>query len=311
MQRSSRTKRGFTLIELLVVIAIIAVLIALLLPAVQQAREAARRSQCRNNLKQIGLAFHSYHDTAGVLPPGMINSPTATTTGGTGWAWSVFLLPYMDQAPLYNNLSPTGPMPISNATMLQLMRTVLPAYLCPSDSHLTPAQNTLAPVVISGSAATPLALSNYLAVSGSDAMDCTSSGPPAPKNGTFYNNSNIGLRDIRDGSSNTVFASERDTQKSKTGDGSHLGGNWAGVSAPAAANCNYDYYAAMVSFRQTYGTCNGVGNRDDRRAPASSHGGGIHILLGDGSVRFLNENVDMNTYQYLAQRADSQTLGEF
>src|SRR4051812_6730319 len=93
-------KRGFTLIELLVVIAIIAVLIALLLPAVQQAREAARRSQCKNNLKQIGLALHNYHDTANTLPPGWIGDPTGSNAGNR-WGWGTMILPYLDQAPLY------------------------------------------------------------------------------------------------------------------------------------------------------------------------------------------------------------------
>ena len=104
-----RHKTGFTLIELLVVIAIIAILIALLLPAVQQAREAARRTQCRNNLKQIGLALHNYHDNFNVITPlaygdGGINAQTSNPT----WAWSTMILPYMDQAPLYNQLNP-GP----------------------------------------------------------------------------------------------------------------------------------------------------------------------------------------------------------
>src|SRR5664279_3184236 len=101
-----KLRSAFTLIELLVVIAIIAVLIALLLPAVQQAREAARRSQCKNNLKQLGLALHNYHDTANTLPPGYIGPNTALSTN-SNWGWNVMLLPGLDQAPLYNQISST------------------------------------------------------------------------------------------------------------------------------------------------------------------------------------------------------------
>ena len=307
MVRSFRPRRGFTLIELLVVIAIIAVLIALLLPAVQQAREAARRSQCKNNLKQVGLALHNYHDTMQTFPPGMINSPAAAGTTGTGWAWSAFILPGMDQAPLYNNLQPNGPMDVTNATQLAYLRTILPVYLCPSNPSATPAQNPYTPIVTNGSTATAIGMSNYVAVAGQLDMD---SGYGA-KDGTFFNNSKIGIRDITDGTSNTAIVMERDTLKSKTGDGNHLGGNWAGVSAPICTNCNYDFYAVMVSARGTYGSLNGTGTRDDRRAPASAHVGGVHMLLGDGSIRFVSENVDATTYYRLASRADGFVLGEF
>ncbi|MDB5335357.1 MAG: hypothetical protein JWN70_976 [Planctomycetaceae bacterium] len=307
MVGSVRSRRGFTLIELLVVIAIIAVLIALLLPAVQQAREAARRSQCKNNLKQIGLGLHNYHDTMQVFPPGMINSPAAAGTTGTGWAWGTFILPNIDQGPLYNNLAPSGPMAVTNATTLGYLRTVIPVYLCPSNPNLNASQNPYTTVIINGSTATAIGLSNYVAVAGTGAMDSNYS----PNDGTFFNNSRISLRDITDGSSNTAIVMERDTQLSKTGDGNHLGGNWAGVSAPICTNCNYDFYAVMVSARGTYGTLNGTGTRDDRRAPTSAHVGGVHMLLGDGSIRFVSENVDANTYYRLASRADGVPLGEF
>src|SRR5580698_8598950 len=110
LQPSSRAKRGFTLIELLVVIAIIAVLVALLLPAVQQAREAARRTQCKNNLKQIGLALYNYHDSFSLFPPGYVDrngNPNLTPDNdlGPSWGWAAFLLPGMDQAPLYNQIN--------------------------------------------------------------------------------------------------------------------------------------------------------------------------------------------------------------
>ncbi|HTI49623.1 MAG TPA: DUF1559 domain-containing protein, partial [Planctomycetaceae bacterium] len=106
MSISKSRFRGFTLIELLVVIAIIGVLVALLLPAVQQAREAARRAQCKNNLKQLGLALHNYHDTANTLPPGWISGNAGVTaTGCSGWGWGTMILPNLDQGPLYQTLS--------------------------------------------------------------------------------------------------------------------------------------------------------------------------------------------------------------
>ncbi|MBC8291190.1 MAG: DUF1559 domain-containing protein, partial [Planctomycetes bacterium] len=131
-------KKGFTLIELLVVIAIIAILIALLLPAVQQAREAARRSQCKNNLKQIGLALHNYHETGGTLPPGVINttwpsSGTPLPAASNQLAWSTMILPFLDQAPLYKKFLTTQPLastPNNNA----LAQEILTAYRCPSDT---------------------------------------------------------------------------------------------------------------------------------------------------------------------------------
>lgn len=142
---STTNRRGFTLIELLVVIAIIAILIALLLPAVQQAREAARRSQCRNNLKQIGLALHNYHDNYNAFPPGALAmnvttgvayklgdaEPSRSNVGG-GWGWSTFILPFIDQAPLYSSLNPNGNNFPLNPTALT--RTILPVYICPSEA---------------------------------------------------------------------------------------------------------------------------------------------------------------------------------
>lgn len=144
MTRSS-VRKGFTLIELLVVIAIIAILIALLLPAVQQAREAARRTQCRNSLKQIGLALHNYHDVFNVFPPGWVTQYYQVATGEpTIWSWGAFLLPYLDQAPLYNTVSP-GTRRIDENLALgganaQALVTPLPVFRCASD--VGPALNT-------------------------------------------------------------------------------------------------------------------------------------------------------------------------
>jgi prepilin-type N-terminal cleavage/methylation domain-containing protein len=313
-----RSRRGFTLIELLVVIAIIAVLIALLLPAVQQAREAARRSQCKNNLKQIGLAFHNYHGTSNVFPPGIIHSTTSSATGGgTGWAWGAMILPYVDQGALYNQLQPSGVMNLSNATTLALVRTVLPMYLCPSDTGLlTPAQNTLAPVNmnIGGSQIgnISIAKSNYIASgTGGEDLNCQL----GVRAGVFFVNSSIKMADITDGTSNTIFAYERDTFKYPPGlkptVEQHMGAVWAGTSAPVCTDSNYDFYKVLGFIYPTYGEINGSATRFDRREPASLHAGGMHALLGDGSVRFISQNIQLTTAINLAQRSDSGVLGEW
>ena len=144
----SPLRRGFTLIELLVVIAIIAILVALLLPAVQQAREAARRSQCKSNLKQIGIGLHNYYDTFSVLPPGFvhIHGTGNTNTDKGNWGWGTFILPYMDQSALYEALSPGEPDPavagsdgslaaaVENPTKRAEMQKKLAAFRCPSDT---------------------------------------------------------------------------------------------------------------------------------------------------------------------------------
>ncbi len=301
-----RHRRGFTLIELLVVIAIVAILIALLLPAVQQAREAARRSQCTNNLKQIGLALHNYHDTHKCFPAGFYTAH--------GWAWGTMILPMIDQANLYNKLAPNGLMDLSNATVLANCQTVVPAFICPSNPWPTPDRNTEVNIQNSGTSGYYLALSNYVAVSGTNAYDCYTN--PATANGTMFRNSSVKIRDMTDGTSNTVVVTERDNG------GSRFASVWAGTNAPANdASCGQDltnsdqYHRTLVSLRATYGAINGsVG-----RCPGSYHEGGVHFLMGDGAVRFVNENIDgtnnsgssMSTMQRLAARNDGLTIGEF
>jgi prepilin-type N-terminal cleavage/methylation domain-containing protein len=321
-------RRGFTLIELLVVIAIIAVLIALLLPAVQQAREAARRSACKNNMKQLGLALHNYHDTHGKFPigvgqhGGMCQSNVANTRA----PWSVLLLPFMDQAPLYNqfNFEQRHVGSVADAGIfaanLTAGRTPVTAYQCPS----YPAKGNN--------------FSNYFGVMGGGANNATCVGNPegrsAWSNGVLAINSSTNFRDITDGTTNTFLVGETKYQLGPGGrtDAHHLTwasgwrsdtGNTVVVSTLAAVTdvrinaFNGDGHSADTAFAastaSTRGTVNGTPSTQNLQARAfgSYHVGGCHFTLCDGSVRFVSENANQGTLVNAAIRDDGQVLGEF
>lgn len=289
--------RGFTLIELLVVIAIIAVLIALLLPAVQQARESARRTQCRNNLKQIGLALHNYHDNFQTLPPGWIGvtSGQPDVSGNNGWSFFARMLPQIDQGPLYNQINfnlPAGD--VSNAT---IRTTTLPAFRCPSD--VGPDKWTI-PKVGTTNPLADVAAATYAGVFGKDEVDnCNGLAPGSPctSDGVFYLNSRTRFADITDGLSNTLLVGERATHQSN--------GwlyTWAGViSGGDNPICRF--------LGDTDVTPNGNNVRMDEFA--SYHVGGAHFVLGDGTVRFIKTNIDLNVYRNLSSRSAGDIVGDF
>ncbi|WP_437230738.1 DUF1559 domain-containing protein [Planctomicrobium sp. SH661] len=296
-------RRAFTLIELLVVIAIIAVLIALLLPAVQQAREAARRSQCKNNLKQIGLGLHNYHDTHSVFPPGFVYEsmtwPSIPTTKTNCWGWGVFLLPFIDQAPLYVSLNPQGGnLPAANTTT----RTFLPVYNCPSDVGEKINPNFLSH-----------GKSNY---------------PISVR--ISHQNTNRRIRDITDGTSATILAGER-ARVYADGGRKSLGGIWLGMhydtstgySGQARHPINTNWVGTAANFSSTSATSSWSGDGNNTRdAWTSLHVGGAHFLLCDGSVRFLSENIQTDPtaastatgnylYQNLYNYSDGNPVGDF
>lgn len=355
------------MIELLVVIAIIAVLIALLLPAVQQAREAARRTQCRNSLKQLGLALHNYHDVFNRFMPGIVSRfdingpagaacPDMTMSEPGCWAWGTFLLPYIDQAPLYNVLNP-GPLNLeqvaSTPVGLTALQTPLSVFRCASDTgpNLNTFDNTLGGheilenqysrfIVDVNGTKLAIATSNYIVVanagdSTTPAICPTQYGPPL---GLASQNSNVGIRDITDGSSNTLAIGERAW---KCGNLLTGAGTIYGVSAAPGANI---HQSASWNIKSAYVNVSGLtydglnftpglpgsgGQRHHQgRAFSSPHEGGVFFLLCDGSVRFISENIDSrkgsvtnpegypanittHTLGRLAVRSDGLVVGEF
>ena len=294
------SRRGYTLIELLVVIAIIAILIALLLPAVQQAREAARRTQCKNNLKQIGLALHNYHDIHSTLPPGWIGvaSNQPDVEGDNAFGWGTMILPMLDQGPLYQKLdTEAGILAPSNRALLT---TSQPAFRCSSDIYETSWWlNTEGTT----SLLAEMASANYVANWGSGAVreidDCEGLAPGqvCRDNGPFSHNSATRFRDFIDGLSNTSIVGERRTDVlmgwHATWSGSPPGGEetWARILGVADHTPNHAA-AHMEDF-------------------SSWHTGCVHMLLGDGKVRFVSDNIDTGVWQTLATHQGGEVTGEF
>ncbi|MBI1345835.1 DUF1559 domain-containing protein [bacterium] len=311
-----RQRSAFTLIELLVVIAIISLLIALLLPAVQQAREAARRTQCRNNLKQIGLALHNYHDQHNTFPPGEVFS-SAVPLDLSAWSWSVMILPYVDQSPLYNQLQPNSPGPFSaalvNPTSLALLRTSLAVYQCPSD--------TGSPV----NSDRPLLPPSHVTVGKSNYVGSHGVTRGTPGDGIFDHNSRRGLRDVTDGTSQTLLVGER----SAADTGLSRASVWAGITNPGSTCTATDDGPFVILGNATYRMQSGQPLEPGLITPcpmvtfSSLHDGGAHFLLCDGSVRFISENIDAfigapitdtaqwGVFQKLARREDGQIVGDF
>lgn len=315
MSREQPSRPAFTLIELLVVIAIIGVLIALLLPAVQQAREAARRSQCKNNLKQIGLALHNYHDTHGALPPGYIDTINGAGQDG-GWAWTAQILPFLDQFALYQTFDftrhPWGAVTPNGSTAANHAgcSVSLPAFSCPSD---TKPKTTVTP----GTASQPgyhekLATTSYqgnYSSFGDSPCNPNFGGNGNPimtrqdlTNGVFTVNGVVRFKDITDGTSCTIFAGEVCWREGQHG--SKNQNLYGVVNINGYANCvssggidtNTDSTGPFRVVRTGKVPMNArVGDATDSyygRGFHSNHIGGAHFLLGDGSVRFISEFIE-------------------
>jgi type II secretory pathway pseudopilin PulG len=291
------------------VIAIIAVLIALLLPAVQQAREAARRTQCKNNLKQIGLALHNYHDSSNRFPPGSVVPGHSTNM----WA---SILPYSDQANVFNKLVFTAGWSwlgqAGGGPNILAVGGVKPPYMiCPSsplpDSKPMNGQNIVqgSYVMIGGADTDP----NVLNAGGNGMVSI---------GGSFYQNSSVGFNNMSDGSSNVMMIAETSGWGTNAGTQvdirpDHGEGAWIGDANvwnsgdPRCFNRTTVRYAPGTMDA----TLNGVGGQGCNSPLLSAHVGGVQILLGDGSVRFLSNNINLLTLKNLALCSDGNVIGEF
>ena len=317
-------RRGFTLIELLVVIAIIAILVALLLPAVQQAREAARRTQCKNNLMQIGLAITNYEMQYERLPPGTIDTKgpiQSVEGGGYHMSWIVQILPHLDQSNVYNKFDfsksvydPANAIPRSAQIVTVLCPSepgpsTLPIPERPGAGGMAGMGLAMAPVGVSGSGAggDSIALSSFAAMHNDLEMPID-----VNNDGTFFLNSALQSRDIPDGMSHTIFVGEklrtnddlgwasgtRATLRN-TGATKPIAGGGAAKNTIGLAKPQFGVPPVPVASPLLVGVF------------GSNHTGGAHFGIGDGAVRFISQNIDAVTFQLLANRKDGEIVGDF
>jgi prepilin-type N-terminal cleavage/methylation domain-containing protein len=328
-------RRGFTLIELLVVIAIIAILIGLLLPAVQKVREAANRAQCLNNLKQMGVALHHYHDDYQSFPPGEVSQlvdPTWRMPAGQcnafpaelgpGWSLFAFLLPYIEQGPLYNSINLN--LPIMHPSNAAARRTSVKTYLCPSDPGPTTA---LINVTTCGNPPVPSNTPVFLTdAAPSSYVGCLGGGKTGdadygcyeyqPFNGVFHRNSHVRIADITDGTSTTIGIGERSSD--------FVQSTWAGVVP--GGEIIYNQTNPPPQFDRSLNqpcqnwrppiTAVVVHGRmykpnDVNGSPASFHGAhlnGCHFVLMDGSARFIQGSIDLTVFRALCTRNNNEVV---
>lgn len=312
--RFSRVRAAFTLVELLVVITIIGILIALLLPAVQAAREAARRMQCSNNLKQIGIALHNYHTAIGCFPSGYISavgSGGPADDKGPGWGWAALALPYLELDNIHDKIQ--FDKDIADPANAAVRTTVLPVFLCPSDGG----EKTF---TVAGSNPIMVAQSNYVGVFGnpeitSDPGFLNPTNDPARSaahRGMFYRNSGVKFADVTDGTSNTIFVGERNSRLAyATWTGSVTG---AQVPPPTPNPYNYPAEGAPVLIFGHTGDANDNPAHTPNSAVChvddfwSRHPMGANFLFVDGSVRQINDSIDPQVWWGLGTKAGDELL---
>jgi prepilin-type N-terminal cleavage/methylation domain-containing protein/prepilin-type processing-associated H-X9-DG protein len=297
-----RSKQGFTLVELLVVITIIGILIALLLPAVQAAREAARRLQCANNFKQVGLALHNYHSARECFPVGRCYNGVAYD-----WGWSVYILPYMEKASLYDSIDFKLSGSYWHGQNIAVTKTLIPDYMCPSD----PQKGDL--IWVTGATPKPdAAMTNMCGVSDTDDWTMAGASPPnayAPKDfptndGVFGGNRPCTFADIKDGSSNTLLVGET----TGAGKDTYLGEIWVSANI-------YDTKEGINGPNTTQGgiypgtSSSSPGTSCNDSGFSSYHPGGCNFVLADGSVTFLSQNTAQNILTSLTSRNGVRNSG--
>lgn len=317
--RRALSRKAFTLVELLVVIAIIGVLVGLLLPAVQAAREAARRMQCSNNLKQMGLAHHNYHDAFKMFPPGAINGRFGANRAI--WAWSAQLLPFIEQTSLFNSLGVSGTEAAQTLTSnLLLFQQPLPFLRCPSDAGPRLNEHSFNSVFDSNGAARQVIVSNYVGNLGHQGVV---DGLASDFTGTHAHRSRINIRDTTDGTSNTLLVGERPYFLRGVNCSAALGLVLRGEAGGSTASMPGSQLlhvgargATLINAREQrtgspfVSNC-GVGF-------GSTHTGGFQAAFCDGSVHFISETINHtpfgaldSVFERMLARNDGQVLGEF
>jgi prepilin-type N-terminal cleavage/methylation domain-containing protein/prepilin-type processing-associated H-X9-DG protein len=295
------SRRAFTLVELLVVIAIIGTLVGLLLPAVQAAREAARRTQCTNNLKQTGLALQNYHEARRTLPEGWLCS-TSDAEDGVGWGWASRILPYVEETALSNGIVITGSIALAPTSVKE---TVVQAFLCPSDAGA--GKPTFKPGEENGTdndhahpdvteGLTTYSRTNYVGMFGSNGWEDEDEdgdgtpeeiGVPYEGDGMFFANSRMPFRHVSDGLSKTIMVGERD---SRIG-GSLWIGMVKGLAEPIGRTVAHGHHAPNGNpAEQHFGDL------------SSRHQGGANVVFADGHCDFISETVDVAVFQKLCTR---------
>jgi len=283
-------RRAFTLVELLVVIAIIGVLVALLMPAVQVARESARRTQCANNLKQIGLAQHAYHDTFKSFPSGYLSGvDSAGNDTGPGWGWAALTLPQMEQQNLASAMA--AGQSISSSANTSVRVTRIESYICPSDG--VPATWTASKYSAAGTP-TPIcdvASANYIGMFGIGE-------PGVDGEGVFCRNSKVRLADIMDGTSQTLLVGERARSLSPA--------TWTGA-VPAAELFPYNSSNMVLGHS---GESRGPASPTELNHFSSQHSKGVNFVFADTHVRFLTSSTSLAAYRAMSTIAGGEPAGE-
>ena len=306
LETTYKRRRAFTLVELLVVISIVGVLVGLLLPAVQQARESARRLSCKNNLRQLALALHTYESAHAVLPPGYLHKFGGGQANHMGFAWGTMLLPQLEQTALYDRFE--FALPVFDAANLTPRETPLNVFLCPTDTY------SAGNFVIRDASTNPMeryAAASYAANWGPASEAINLDDTPLHSRGVFYRNSAIRFPDIKDGLSNTLALGERTNgpiPTSRPTRGGHAQFETAWSAAVREITEFTDDHGHMVLF-ETQFLPNQV-DGDDKGISAPHRGVG-QFALCDGSVRSIAESIDPKVYNALATRSGNDVVGVY